>query len=320
MKEAACDLRRAQQVFWSLITAPEGVRAAVEDLTRDGALREREIDEIFADDPRLPAVDRLDIYANMYFYRLLDGLAEDFVRVHAAVGSDRFHNLATDYLLRHPSEHPSLRHLGRRLPGFIQGHPLREEFPYLADLARLDWAHVEAFDAPDAPPLTREALAHLAPERAGAARFTLIPAFDLLRLEHDVLRIWRDLEGSREGKSAQGARPDAAAGACAAGTDSRSPEAGSCAPAAGPRGPRTAPLRRTFVRVWRHAFVVYHRSAGEDEARCLEMVRSGESLARICQQLAAGRDPARATERVGRILQGWIDDGILAGYALSDQG
>ena len=49
------------------------------------------------------------------------------------------------------------------------------------------------------------------------------------------------------------------------------------------------------------------------------MVQSGENLARICQQLAAGRDPARATERVGRILQGWIDDGILAGYALPDR-
>ena len=149
MRPAAHDLRRAQEVFWSLITAPEGVRPAVEELTRNGALREREVDEIFADDPRLRAVDRLDIYANMYFYRLLDGLAEDYPRVHAAVGADRFHNLATDYLLRHPSEHPSLRHLGRRLPVFLDAYPLREEFPYLADLARLDWAHVEVFDAPD---------------------------------------------------------------------------------------------------------------------------------------------------------------------------
>lgn len=318
MNAAEPDLRRTQQIFWSLITAPEGVRAALEELRRRGALAERDLETIFAGDGRLPVVDRLDIYANMYFFRLLDCLAEDFPRVHAAVGSDRFHNLITDYLLRHPSEHPSLRHLGEHLPAFLQDHALRSEFPYIADLARLDWAHVQAFDAPDSPCLTREELALLPPERAGEARLRLIPAFDLLRLEYDIVRIWRDLEASRAAGRAVGDRE--AAGACAAGTDSRSPGAESSARVAEPRGPGAARRRATRVRVWRQAFVVYHRSVGEEEARCLELVRGGESLGRLCQQLAAGRDPGRATERVGRILQGFIEDGILAGYALPDNG
>ncbi len=256
MSAGAADLRRTQELFWTLITAPEGVRAAVEDLTRRGALAGGAIDAIFAGDARLPAAERLDVYANMYFYRLLECLGEDFPRVQAAVGGDRFHNLVTDYLLAHPSEQPSLRFLGRRLPRFLEAHALAREFPYLPDLARLDWARVEVFDAPDAVPLTRRALARLPEDRAGEARFTLIPAFELLPL-------------------------------------------------------------RTAVRVWRSGFVVYHRNISEEEARCLEMVRAGEGLARICQQIAAGRSVARATERVGRILQGWIDDGILADVALA---
>ncbi len=318
MSAGAADLRRTQELFWTLITAPEGVRAAVEDLTRRGALAGGAIDAIFAGDARLPAAERLDVYANMYFYRLLECLGEDFPRVQAAVGGDRFHNLVTDYLLAHPSEQPSLRFLGRRLPRFLEAHALAREFPYLPDLARLDWARVEVFDAPDAVPLTRRALARLPEDRAGEARFTLIPAFELLPLEFDVVPIWRRLQEERPRENA-GARPDDAVetSACASSTDSRSPEAAEPAGATEPLGPRSAPRRRTAVRVWRSGFVVYHRNISEEEARCLEMVRAGEGLARICQQIAAGRSVARAPERVGRILQGWIDDGILADVALA---
>ena len=70
------------------------------------------------------------------------------------------------------------------------------------------------------------------------------------------------------------------------------------------------------MRVWRSDFVVYHRGVDDEEARCLEMVRAGDALGTICQRVAAGRSVARATERVGRILQGWLEDGILAGFDL----
>ena len=48
----------------------------------------------------------------------------------------------------------------------------------------------------------------------------------------------------------------------------------------------------------------------------LELARAGESIARICQGLAAGRSVAKATERAGRMIEGWLDDGILAGVTL----
>jgi hypothetical protein len=59
--------------------------------------------------------------------------------------------------------------------------------------------------------------------------------------------------------------------------------------------------------------VVHHKSLADEEARCLELARQGEPLARLCQRLAAGQSLARATQRVGAMIQGWIDDGILAG-------
>jgi putative DNA-binding protein len=284
------DLRRIQELFWALISAPEGVGPALDDLARRGEIDATGLDELFAGDDRLPAVKRLDIYANMYFFRLLDCLKEDFPKTHAAIGADRFHNLVTDYLLRHPSEHPSLRYLGRRFPEFIATHPIVEECPWLPGLARLEWARAEVFDAPDAVPLTREKLSGLPQDRAGEARFELVPAFDLLHLEHDVVPLWRaldkDIGRSTTNETRRLARPPT--------------------------------RRRTAVRVWRHDLVVYHASLDEEEALCLDLVRAGEPLARVCQRLAAGWSLTRATERVGRILQGWIDDGLLAAYSLSE--
>lgn len=275
------DLRRVQELFWRLITAPEGVRPAVEEMARSGSAA-APVDDLFVGDSGLPAVERLDIYANMYFFRLLDCIGEDYPKTRAAIGADRFHNLITDYLLRHPSGNPSLRHLGRHLPGFIAAHSLAKDRPWLADLARLEWARTEVFDAPDAAPLTREDLGRLAPEAAGEARFTFVPAFDLLRFDYDAARIWHALDGLAEG------------------------EEGTAAAGATPRKP-------TAVRVWRNDCVVYHKSLADEETRCLVLARQGEPLARLCQGAAAGRSLARATQRVGGMIQGWIDDGILAG-------
>jgi hypothetical protein len=315
MSRVAPALRRTQELFWTLITAPQGVRSALEGPV--GRLDPREVERTFVGDDRMPAIDRLDIYANMYFFRLLECLAEDFPRVRAAVGGARFHNLATDYLLAHPSSHPSLRFLGRALPEFLAHHSLRREFPYLADLARLDWARVDVFDRRDATPLDREGLARLPQDRAGEARFSLVPALEVLRLEHDVLPIWRELQQVRE-RGAAGADAAVATSACASSTDSRSPEVPGDGEEDQPLGPPQAPRRPTIVQVWRSGFTVYHRALDPERALCLERLAGGESLAAICQALGAGRSLEAAVGRVGGILQGFIEDGLLAGWTLPE--
>jgi hypothetical protein len=278
-------LRGIQEMFWRLITAPEGVRPALATATGSGEDAATRLDRLFAGDDRVGAIERLDIYANMYFYRLLDCLKEDFPRTLAAVGAARFHNLVTDFLLVHPSRHPSLRELGRPLPGFIGTQALASEYPWLADLARLEWTRTDLFDAEDAAPATRETLAAIPPDRAGEAVLRLVPAFALLRLGHDAPAIWRAL--------GDGAGAPGAAGVT-----------------------RRATGKRTAVRVWRQGTTVYHRAIGEEEAGALEAVAGGDALARLCQRAAAGRSPERATARVGRLLQGWLDNGLIAGFSL----
>jgi hypothetical protein len=338
----ASTLLGAESLFWDLITAPEGVRPGLEALVRAGKADPAAIESLIGGDERLPAAERLDIYANMYFFRLLDCLKEDFPRLAAALGEGRFHNLATDYLLAHPSGNPSLRYLGQRLPGFLAGHTLARESPCLADLARLEWDRADLFDAADSLALGREDVARLAAAHGGDLPLRTVEAFRLLRLEHDAPALWRELRDREEGISGSAPRPGEAPSAASApdgiGADAESAPAGGGAGAANaarlgeePGGRceaghvhdgRPAPplpqqrRRKTAARVWRRGFTVFHRAIDDEEADLLELVAEGTVLSRVAQRLGAGRSQARATEAVGRLLQAWLDAGILAAEPL----
>ena len=323
-------LHGAEALFWELITAPEGVRPGLEALVRAGKADPSAIESLLGGDDRLAPADRLDIYANMYFFRLLDCLREDFPRLATALGDGRFHNLATDYLLAHPSANPSLRYLGRRLPEFFAGHALARESACLADLARLEWTRADLFDAADARALGRDEVASLAAGHGGDLPLRAVPAFRLLRLDHDAPALWRELR-DREENTSGAPQPDdtsggdsAAAtwGAGAANAARLDEEAGSRCDAGHVHDDRPAPplpqqrRRKTAARVWRRGFTVFHRAVDDEEADLLELVAEGTVLSRVAQRLSAGRSQARATEAVGRLLQAWLDAGILAAEPL----
>jgi len=314
-----------ESLFWDLITAPEGVRPGLEALVRAGKAEPSAVEALITGDDRLPAADRLDIYANMYFFRLLDCLREDYPRLASALGEGRFHNLATDYLLAHPSQNPSLRYLGERLPPFLAGHALARESACLVDLARLEWTRADLFDAADARALTRDDLAGLAGQHGGDLPLRAVPAFRLLRLEHDAPALWRQLRDRDAGAPEPGAEAESAAATWGAGASNAArlgEEAGGrCAAGHAHDDRPAAPLpqqrrRRTAARVWRRGFTVFHRAIDDDEADLLELVAAGTTLSRIAQRLSAGRSQARATEAVGRLLQVWLDAGILAAEPL----
>ena len=90
----------------------------------------------------------------------------------------------------HPSEHPSVRHLGGHLTKFLGSHPIGDARPWLVDLARLERARVDAFDAPDAVPLRPTDLHTVAPEAWGTLRFETIAALDVFRSRWPVHQIW----------------------------------------------------------------------------------------------------------------------------------
>jgi hypothetical protein len=179
-------LRDVQASFWRSLHAGTADPALTRVVTPTAAL-----------DP----AGRVEIYQTMYFWRLYEVLREDFPKTHEALG-DEFEQLARDYVVAHPSEHPSVRHLGARLPGFLATHAMARARPWLADLARLERARVDVFDAPDATPLVATDVRAIPPDAWADLRFDLVPALDVIRSAWPLHEVWATPSGQPESGAA----------------------------------------------------------------------------------------------------------------------
>lgn len=180
------NLEELQSFFLSLLEAPEGVARGLAGLSAAGMPAGDLFSAHFRGDERLGALARVDIYANMYFFRLRDVLAEDFPRTRGVLGETAFHNLVTDFLVAHPPSEPSLRWLGKPLPRHLESSPLTSSFPFLPDLARLEWEWLDCFQALDAPALLRSMLAPVPPAEWPELTFCFRPSVRFLSLEFEV--------------------------------------------------------------------------------------------------------------------------------------
>ncbi len=91
--------------------------------------------------------ERLAIYNEQYWYRLLTVLQENFPLLARTLGFWEFNQLATEYLIAHPSRDPSLDGLAWNLPAFLRGNR-RFATPRNLQIAAVDLAALRAFHAP----------------------------------------------------------------------------------------------------------------------------------------------------------------------------
>ncbi|MCC6646063.1 MAG: putative DNA-binding domain-containing protein [Polyangiaceae bacterium] len=158
-------------------------------------------DRVVRGQPRLSAARQLELYREQFFFRHLDAVAEDFPALVEALGWDAFEEVTTAYLAAHPPTSFSLRDLAARLPDFLEGRAA----PAAVDLARLEWALVEAFDAADAPPIDA-AKVTAAGDALDRATITLDASLTLLALGAPVHEVRERLAGG-EATALPEARP-----------------------------------------------------------------------------------------------------------------
>lgn len=132
----------------------------------------------------LAPAERVAIYADSYFIRLRECLEIDYPAVRVLLGEAAFARLARAYLNRHPSRHYSLGALGAKLPDFLSGPVRVPRKGLVRDVARLERAMEEVFDAPPSPVLESRELAKVPPDRWPQVSLLPIGAFALLALAH----------------------------------------------------------------------------------------------------------------------------------------
>jgi hypothetical protein len=138
--------------------------------------------------PRGNATTRLEIYRNTVQASLTDVLATAFPVVNRVVGADYFTHLARLFVVRHPPRKAQLSEYGAGFPSFIaqdDSHGL----PYLADVARLEWARGMAYFAGDDPHLDPADLVRVDGDLTDFV-FVLHPATTRIHSAFPVVTIW----------------------------------------------------------------------------------------------------------------------------------
>jgi hypothetical protein len=115
------------------------------------------------------------------------------------VGDAFFDEAARRFALSTPPREADLNRYGAGFAAFLAGYAPAAPLPWLADVARLEWAWHESLLAADATPADFAALAGVAAEEQAALRFTLRPAVRLVRSAWPVLAIWEANQEDRDG-------------------------------------------------------------------------------------------------------------------------
>jgi len=146
--DSVADLKRLQRAFADVIRRP---------LQLDDAMAaDRRSDAIVVPNETLSPHQRLELYAQQYWWRIRDSLYEDFSGVRNILGDTCFIKVANAYLVKYPSRSFTLRNLGDRFPRFLRGsRDVPSSLRQLAfETATVEWDKIEVFDAVSGQPLT----------------------------------------------------------------------------------------------------------------------------------------------------------------------
>jgi hypothetical protein len=240
--------------------------SVMQPLTRDFGMRQKKADgksmpahaaTFIKRGKDLTSFERLEIYNRQYWFRILSAFAEDFPGLCAALGQKRFDALTVAYLADNPSSSYTLRNLGSQLVGWLRQNPqwAGERYDLVLDIARLEWAYVEAFDNGEERPLTSTDLSRCSAE----SQLALQPHVRLLELAYPaddfIIAVHR-------------AQPEAsvASNAVTEGRKSRSR--------------RFAPIQpeATYLAVHRFDYAVYYKRLEREAYLTLRALGSGSTL------------------------------------------
>jgi hypothetical protein len=111
------------------------------------------------------ATKRYNVYRNNVTVSLINALAANFPATRRITGEEFFRAMARFHIRATPPVSPILFEYGRDFPDFIERYRYAQSMPWLADVARIERAWLDAYNAADAEPLAPRALASIPPER-----------------------------------------------------------------------------------------------------------------------------------------------------------
>jgi hypothetical protein len=208
-----------QRWFQAVVSHPGGIEGGAtspeaQELIR---LNRGELEAVIRRSKNLTAAERLSIYANAYYSRLLECLGANYPILKQTLGEDVFDSFAFEYLQQYPSRSYTLDHLGESFARFLEETRPEEEgdeigWPdFLIDLATFEWAVAKVFDGPGVEGrtlLTPEALQSFPPERFGEARLVPVPCLHVFTFRFPVNAYYTAARRASEGEEVPMPEPE----------------------------------------------------------------------------------------------------------------
>lgn len=219
-------------------------------------------------------IERLDVYRDGYYLRLLEILTVDYPVIKTILGEEGFDTLGREYIDAYPSTHFSVRVFGRHLSKFITSQ--RTYDPMLVEMASFEWMLGATQDAPDAPHLTFEAMAQVPPESWASMQFKLHPSLQLLPFYYNVPEIWKAVDQQQEQPSV------------------------------------THLDEPAYWRFWRLGITPYFAPLSPPELCMLHSIQADKNFSDICELLCEWFEDEEVVQFAAGTLRTWINDCIIS--------
>ena len=255
--------------------AETGLEAAAEAALWPGAAVS--LDRVVPGNDRLDAKEQLQIYAFMYFARLIEVLEVEYPTVMFLVGPDRFAQLARMFLREQPSNHYNLARLSIGFPAFLATLGQDQlHSGFAAALAEVERAMEDVADDVEQASIPYDQLAAIPAERWASARLRPIEAMRLLRVSHPVSDFMNGVQGD---------------------WFVAVPE----------------PVE-TFMCVYRTAFRCRRQELGPEQFQLLSSLTAGSSLGEAIETAASlpGADTDKMMQYLGSWFEQWMEDAMFA--------
>ncbi|MDF1824825.1 MAG: DNA-binding domain-containing protein [Verrucomicrobiales bacterium] len=210
-RKGISDLERVQRWMLSVISHPDGIDEGVEagEARRWLDAGAGKLESVVTRSRQLSASERLAVYGNAYYARLLDCLGEVFPVLLRTLGEETFQGFAFSFLQSYPSRSYTLNELGRHFPAFLRETRPEAgdeeagkwaEFPI--DLAELEWAIYEVFDGPGLEGVGATEMpdfSAIPQDEWLSLRFRVAPSLRLLKFSWPVNAHYTAVRASSEG-------------------------------------------------------------------------------------------------------------------------
>lgn len=193
---ASLPLDRLQRWMQAVIVHPGSAEQALRSPLAEAELEASRLGEVVLPSKTLSSRERIGIYQEMYPLRMEEALAVDYPALKHFLGERAFLDLVLDYVEACPSRSYTLNRLGDHLPEFVANAPGLKRREFCVDLARLELACNEVFDAPESRPLSEAEVAAVAPEHWEKAVVTPREAFRLLALRYNANDYLQSVKGA----------------------------------------------------------------------------------------------------------------------------